>query len=127
MAHIHIGFDSVVVYLVLIVEGSDGEVKQVVALFKSCTPLCTSVWRHWREANSSRAGAELQESCQELACSLMQLNPYMKKRMVEAAIACWDRQSKGNMSKHASNHGLWIKTEAYAAKDLLISQHFAVF
>jgi hypothetical protein len=42
--------------------------------------------------------ANLQECCKELACSLTNLNPYMKKSMLEAAIGCWDRQSKGNMS-----------------------------
>ena len=38
MTHSHIVLDNVVVYFDLIAEGSDGEVKQVVAWLKSCTP-----------------------------------------------------------------------------------------
>ncbi len=62
--------------------------------------------------------ANLQECCEELGCSLINLIPYMKKSTLEAAIGCRNHESKGNMSKHSTNHGLLISMEAYAVKDL---------
>ena len=98
----------------------DGEVKQIRALLKSSTPP--------EECAEALEGGQLfvrrpdlQESWQEAACSLTQLNQYMKKSMIEAASGCWDCQTKGNMSKHASNHGLWVKKEAYALNVLLMN------
>ena len=40
--------------------------------------------------------------------------------LLEAAIGCWGQQSKGKMSKRATNNGLCIHMEAYSVKDLLM-------
>ena len=80
----------------------------MLALLKYCTP--PEVCAQAMEGGQLFVGkADVQESCQELACSLIQLNPCMQKSMLEATIGCWDRQSKGNMSQRATNHGLWTK------------------
>ena len=96
-----------------------GEVKQILALLKSCTP--AEVCAEAMEGGHLFVGkANLQECCEELACSLINLKQYMKKSTLEAAVGCWDHESKGNMSKHATpcatdlNGGLCSQGSAYA-------------
>ncbi len=109
MTHLDIVFDRVVVYLVPIVECSDGGVNKLHTTVHKCVgPM---------EGGQLFVGkAYIQEYCQELACNLLQLNPYMKQSTLKATIACWGHQSKGNIAKHATSHGLWIKMEACAVK-----------
>ena len=94
--------------------------QQVVALLMSCTQpqVCAEAMEGGQLFVDK---SDLQSSGQEQACNLIQLNPYKKNNMFEATVGCWDRHTTSNKSKHASNHGLWIKMEAYALKDLMMN------
>ena len=116
-------FDNFVLYLVQILDmkplrtfqsspqEEDEEVKQLVEVMYTSTCVCRGHGgRPALRGQGTLAGVFLGVGLQSNQVELL----------LEAAIGCWDHQGKGKMSKHATNHGLRIKTEAYATQDLLM-------